>query len=260
MPLLNIPIDLIELYGLVLLRVSGLMLLMPVFGSAETGRSVKVGLIATFALVLTATMKSQPPALPETGAGLVLAAAMELFFGLAAGFLIRWVVEAVVIGAQLVGFQMGFAIVNVVDPTTGSTVSLLAAFESRVALLVFLVSGLYRAFLEAIAVSYDLVPIGGVAFQAGHVKAYVDLMGMAFSMSITLAGAPIVALLLSKVVLGIIARTVPQMNVFIVGFPLTIGVGLLAVAAMMPLFVRAVEACYGDSIQQMLTFMKSVGP
>jgi flagellar biosynthetic protein FliR len=104
------------------------------------------------------------------------------------------------------------------------------------------------------------VPLGGAVWRAGLAREFPETLGLALKASITLAGTPIVALLLTTFVLGIIARTVPQMNVFVVGFPLTIGVGLLAIAAIMPLFIQSVHADYAASLQRMLSFMKEAAP
>ena len=260
MPLYTIPLEVIELFGLIFFRVLGLMMTLPVFSSSTYSRYVRAGMVTTFAMAVTIGLKGEPHHLPATGGAFVLTAGIELFFGLAAGFVIRWVVEAALIGGQLIGFQMGFAIVNVVDPTTGSSVSLMATLQARLVLVVFLVGGLFRPFLEAIAHSYQLVPLGLVNFSGAHSEAYIDMMGQAFRMAVTLSGAPIVALMLSKVVLGIMARTVPQMNVFIVGFPLTIGIGFLMVGLMMPLFIRTVQGSLSQSLGQMLMFMQSAAP
>ncbi|HPQ68867.1 MAG TPA: flagellar biosynthetic protein FliR [bacterium] len=260
MALINVPLDAVQLYLLILMRITGLFMTLPVFGAGGINRLVKAGLIASFTLAVFTTMTHKPVELPNSGLGYLLWATSELMFGMVAGFLSRWVLEAVIIGAQLVGFQMGFAIANVVDPATGTSVSMIASFESQVALLVFLASGVYRLFLEAIAVSYQVAPLGVFTIQAGYSQSIVEVMGQALKMSITFAGAPIVALLITKLVLGIMARTVPQMNVFIVGFPLTIGVGFLALAAMTPYMVRQVEIGFGEGLRQMMAFIKAVGP
>ena len=260
MPLYNVPLGIIELYLLVLLRVGGLLMTMPVFGASEIFRSVKVGLAAVFALVLTSTMVHKPLTVPAFGGEFILAAGGELLLGLMGGYLISWVLEAVLIGGQMIGFQMGFAVVNVVDPMTGNTVSIIATLEAQLATVVFLVSGLYRPFLEAIATSYDLVPLAQLGWHASQGAAFINVLGQAFKVAVTLAGAPIAALMITNVILGIMARTVPQMNVFMVGFPLTIGVGFLSIAVTLSAFVRVAQHSYADSLRQMLMFFKSVGP
>jgi flagellar biosynthetic protein FliR len=260
MPLFTLPLGAVELFLLVHLRVFGLLLNLPVFGAREIPLTVRAGLAAVFSLMIAMALAENPVSLPTTGAGLVTAAVGEFLLGLMAGWLLSWVLEAVVIGAQMVGFQMGFAIVNVIDPATGTTISVMAGFQARVALLVFLVSGIYRPFLQAIATSFDLAPLGFATFGAAHLRAINETVGLAFKVSVTLAGAPIVALLIAKMGLGLLARTVPQMNVFIVGFPLTIGVGILVTALVLPVFVRGVDVFYAQSLERMLAFMRAAAP
>ncbi len=260
MPLYTLSTDVIELFGLVYLRVLGLLITMPVFSSAEIPRPLRAALAAAMAMIATIVLSGRPVTLPATGGGYVLAAISEFLLGLAAGYLLHWVSEAVAIGAQMVGFQMGLAIVNVIDPITGASISLTASFQMRVAVMVFLVSGLYREFVAAIFTSFELVPLGAAVWKASYAREFTETVGLALKASIGLAGTPIVSLLLAKLVLGIIARTVPQMNVFVVGFPLTIAVGLLATAAVMPLFVEWVQQDYAASLRRMLLFLQQTAP
>ncbi|MDP8221954.1 MAG: flagellar biosynthetic protein FliR [Candidatus Lernaella stagnicola] len=261
MPLFSLPVGAIELYMLVYLRVLGLLTTLPVFGGSEIPRSLKAGLVAAFALVVAVGLIAKGPiTVPAVGFYFMLGAAKELIFGLMCGWLISWVVQAAIIGMQMVGFQMGFAIVNVVDPSTGSAISIMATLHARLAVIVFIVSGIYRPFLQAIADSFTIVPLGAVVFHPSQAQMFIETLDLAFKTSITIAGAPIAALLLSKIGLGVIARTVPQMNVFIVGFPLTIGIGLIVTAVGVPYFVHGIDAMYQHSLTRMLQFMATAAP
>ncbi|NLH50059.1 MAG: flagellar biosynthetic protein FliR [Myxococcales bacterium] len=260
MPLVTLPLPLIELFALVYLRLMGFILTAPVFSSTEIPTKIQAGLGFGLALILTMAVSQDPQSLPELGLSFFFALVREFLLGIISGFLISWVVEGVVIGMQMVGFQMGFSIVNTIDPTTGSSISILASFQVRLALLVFLVGGMYRHFLEAVAASYRIVPIGAAVFSPGQGQSIIDTVGLALRISIVLAATPIVSLMLVKIGLGILARTVPQMNVFVVGFPLTIGAGLLATAVVIPQFIIGVDHLFGQSLDRMILFWRSAAP
>lgn len=260
MPLLTLPVGSIELFMLVYLRVLGMLVTLPVFGSNEVPRTIKAGLAAAFTLAVVGGLVEKSVPVPVAGLAFVLAAITELGFGLLCGWLVSWVIEAVIVGMQMVGFQMGFAIVNVVDPATGTAISLVASFQARVALIIFLAGGMYRPFMEAIANSFALVPPAAVVLRPAQAMAVTETMNLAFATAITLAGAPMVALLITKVGLGALARTVPQMNVFIVGFPLTIGVGLIVMAMVTPYFVNGVHGYFAQSLTRMVGFISTAAP
>jgi flagellar biosynthesis protein FliR len=260
MPLFNLPIGAIELYMLVYLRVLGLLITLPVFGDKRVPRSIKAGLTAVFAMVITMGLWSQQTTVPVAGFAFVIAAVLELTFGLMCGWMVSWVLEAVIIGMHMVGFQMGLAIVNVVDPSTGASVSIIATYQARVAVMVFLAGGIYRPFLQALADSFTLVPLGAVVLHPSQAAAFTDTMALALRTSVGIAGAPIAALFLSKVGMGVVARAVPQMNVFIVGFPLTIAIGLIVTAAVTPYVVGGVQGLFEQSLDRMVWFMSTAAP
>lgn len=260
MPLYTFSLPTIELFFLVYLRLLGMLLTLPVFNQSELRGYVRAGFTCCFAMAVMAGLPEKHLLMPDTALPFALMAIIEFFLGSVAGWLTSWVVEAVVIGMQMVGFQMGFAIVNVVDPSTGTSVSIMATFHARLTMLVFLAGGMYLPFLEGAAISFQLVPPGGAIFGVVHAGPIMETVGLAFKMAVALAGAPIGSLLVVKIGMGILARTVPQMNVFIVGFPLTIAVGFLASAAAMPLFVNGIQHHYADTLERMLMFFRSVSP
>jgi flagellar biosynthetic protein FliR len=260
MPLYTIPLSSIEFFGLAYLRVLGLMATLPLFNAREIPNVLRGGLTAVFTLAAVIGLADQPHTVPASGGGFVLAAVTEFLLGGLAGWLVSWVSEAVVIGAQLTGFQMGFAIVNVLDPTTGAAVAETAAFQARVALMVFVAGGLFRPFLEALAASFQLIPVGAVVLRGAQAPLVTGTMGLAFRTAVVLSAAPIVALLITKVAMGLLARTVPQMNIFMVGFPLTIGIGVLVTAAAMPYFVRGVDRDFGQALGRVVALLHSAAP
>lgn len=232
----------IELFILVLLRVSSIMIMIPVISNRQVPLRIKGGLsiIVTF-LVLPFV---NPVPLSMGMPVLIVKMIGEVFIGIIIGLVGRILFAGVQLAGQLVGFQMGFAIVNVVDPISSSQVSIISQFQYLLAMLIFLTLNVHHIFLYAIAESFHVVPPLTFLFTGSLMEALVEFSKNIFVMAVKI-GAPVMAILLfTSVSLGLIARTVPQINVFIVGFPLKIAIGLVGIGLTLPIFVKILGSAF----------------
>src|SRR5262249_49646261 len=125
------------------------------------------------------------------------------------------------------GMQMGLSIMNLVDPSTGASMPVIAQFYGLFATLLFFVLDAHHIFVRGIFMSFDLAPLGAPGFSPGIAVTLTTLVGKLFVMSVELAAPVMAALFLADVALGLVARTIPQMNIFTIGFPLKIALGLV---------------------------------
>jgi len=221
-----------------LLRISGFMVVAPFWGHRAVTPKVKIPIALVFALGVGPTVAAFSPVAPTTLLEIGGWAIREIAVGSMIGFAYATLFWAIRMAGDMVGLQMGFAIVNVIDPTSTGQVSLIGEFKYIIALLILLVVDGHHLMIAALVDSYRLVPIGTAFF--GN-DAYQQLVRLTATMFVTAVkvGAPVmITLLLTDVALGIVARTVPQMNIFIVGFPLKIGIGFLIIAAVMPFLTQ----------------------
>jgi flagellar biosynthetic protein FliR len=167
---------------------------------------------------------------------IVALAVREVLFGLILGLLFQIIFLGVQFAGGLIDYQIGFALVNVVDPYTSTNIPILAQTKMLLATLIFLMINGHHVLLQGLFESFRLVPLGKVSFQAPLLADIVHFSGRAFAIGLKLAAPVVVTLFITDVCMGIVARTMPQMNVFIVGFPLKIGVGLFVVALSLPVF------------------------
>ena len=134
-------------------------------------------------------------------------------------------------------------------------VSVIGEFYYLVSMLVFLMIDGHHVVIEALVRSFELIPIAGGVYTAGLGEFLIALTGQVFVLAVMLAAPVIITLFIVNTVLGIIARTVPQMNVFIVGFPLAVGVGLIMIRVSFPYFkvvlVNAFQALQVDMVRIM---------
>lgn len=225
-----------EKFLLIVLRVGGIMTVSPFFGHRNIPVMVKIGLIATLALVLVPVTPASGLALDGSLVSIIGLAAKEILAGLLIGFAAMILFMAVQLGGQIIGFQIGFAVMEVFDPSTSGSVSIIGQFQFILAILIFLAIDGHHLLINAVSQSFAIAPLGQISFSGATGEIITRLSINVFAIAIKLGAPIIVTLFLVDVALGIIARTVPQMNVFIVAFPLKIGAGLLILAASLPFF------------------------
>jgi len=246
----EIPLDIgvAQLVGfmLVVARLSGLFLIAPVFSSSMIPVQVKVAALFTLAATITPIVSSTAPPVPDGIVPLLVAVVTESLVGLALGFAVSIVFSAVQVGASLIDTSIGFSMASLVDPINNAQGAVLGSFYSMVATLAFLTVNGHHWMLAGFKRSFETVQLGTVPDVARMVDHLFATFGQLFAMAFQIAAPVLVTLLLVDVVLGIVSRVVPQMNVFFVGIPLKIGVGLLAVIVSLPAFTGFLERRVDD--------------
>ncbi|MBW1670336.1 MAG: flagellar type III secretion system protein FliR [Deltaproteobacteria bacterium] len=246
----------LELFIFILLRVSAMVVTIPIFGNRNVPVRAKAGLSLMIAFLLFPFIKFHLPSLEILP--LISGMVGEVIIGVIIGFAGKLVFAGVQIAGQLIGFQMGFAIVNVFDPITSEQVSIIAQFQYLIAMLIFLAVDGHHVFLYAIAESYRIVFPLDFHFSAELMQAIVEISKDIFIIAVKI-GAPIItALLMTSIGFGLIARTVPQINILIVGFPIKIAIGLIGIGLTLPLLTKIMSRVflnYGDKLNVLLHLM-----
>ena len=249
---MEIPLDIAvpQVIGfmLVVARLSGLFLIAPVFSSPMIPPRIKLMVLLALAATITPIVATATPNVPTGILPLIIAMATESIIGLALGFSVAIVFSAVQVGASLIDTSIGFSMANIIDPLNNAQASVLGSFYSLVATLAFLAVNGHHWLLAGFKRSYDTVGLGQTPDIEQMMTNLFVTFGSLFSMAFQIAAPVLVTLLLVDVVLGIIARVVPQMNVFFVGIPLKIGVGLVAVIICLPTFTGFLEQRVSDVV------------
>ncbi len=233
-------------FVLVLVRCSALILTLPFFNSPNIPPLAKAGLCLSLALLLTPVVPVEAARFPTRTWDFALLVGAEIIIGAILGLAVHLLLVAVQIMGQLIGFQMGFAVANVIDPVGGEQISVLAQFCFLMAILVLFAVNGHHWFFKALADSFTLVPVGKVAITKNLFDQMMRLAGQMFSLAVRL-GAPVIgALLFTQVSMGILAKTVPQMNILMVGFPITISVGLIFLSLAMLVMIPMLAELYSN--------------
>ena len=224
----------LQMFFLVFLRTGAFLMALPLVNAPSVPVFFRIGLTFVTSLLLFPVLNLGPLPFLADAFSLAVAAAGEILLGVLAGMSIRLVFEGVQLAGQLMGYQMGLAIAEVIDPATEDQVALLSQFISLMATLIFLIINGHHGFIRTLVESYALVPPLGFHVNGPVLEGLARLTAEMFIIGLK-AGAPVVvALMLGTVAFGLVARTVPQMNIFVVSMPLTIGVGLIFLGLSLP--------------------------
>jgi flagellar biosynthesis protein FliR len=213
---------------LVLMRCTGLVITAPILGHRAVPAMVKAGLAAVLAIGLVRSATIAPGALP-----ILLAAPIELLIGLALGTIVSLGFHAVELGGRLLSLQMGLSLGAVFNPSSQDSATALDPFFSLVAGLLFLALNLHVALVGVLAHSFATLPIGG-GWPASLFQLVANLTAIALELGTRLVMPLALVLLLAELSIALLARAIPQINVFFLGLPIKILAGVAILVAALP--------------------------
>lgn len=236
-------------FFLILLRLGTLLTFAPVYGTTMLPVRVKAAVALGLAVCLSALGVGGQVPVPATNAALAFLAAQEMLLGFLLGFTTRLVFAAVEFGGQLVGLQMGLGIVSILDPQFQTQVSIVSQFQFLLATFLFLSVGGDLLLVEAFAANLERIPPGHFVMDGHVLGALVTLTGEIFRLGLQLSAPVVVALLATQVVLGVFARSMPQMNMLILGFPVQILLGFGILGLGLPHWCRMLVRAFSETFE-----------
>lgn len=242
--MINISFHQVIVYFILLIRVATIVVTVPFLGFESIPLQVKAGLSLVLALLLFPVIDQSHLRIPLEMVPFIVMVMNEVLIGMVIGFVMGIIFVGVQFAGELIGMDMGFGIVNILDPQTGEQVSLLGEFQYLVALLLFLSFDGHHFILQILKLSYEAVPIMGDNYTPSVVSQIVTMSNQIFSIGLKLGATALAALFITTVIMAIVSRLVPQMNIFIVGFPLKISVGFIMLVVSFPFFAYMFEKLY----------------
>ncbi len=225
------------IFLLIFIRTLSMFTTAPLYGNQSIPAQVKVWAAAFVAYALLPVIAAQTAHVPLDLGSLIVLALQEIVVGSVIGFSIGIIFHGVVYAGELFGIVMGFSISSLIDPQNGFDVPVVGQFEYIVAIFIFLILNGHLFLLEALAMSYSAVPVSGLHITGSAVTLFIHMTGVVFVAAIKIGAPVIISLFLTDVLMGIVSRMVPQINVFFVGMPVSIGVGIFTLMASLPFFV-----------------------
>ena len=241
----------------ILIRVSGILAAWPVLGSRTIPLQVKTGLALMLGLVLLPIVRL--PSLPEDPFKIGAAMGGEFLIGMVIGLAVRCLFAGIELAGELIGNQMGLGVVQLFDPTQTHHVPLISHFQTVLASLVFLSLNAHVLIVRAIAESFDFIPPFGARVSSALLEDVLGISKGLFVVALKLAAPVLAVVLLVNLGMAIMGRSIPQMNVFALSFPITIVAGFLILGAALPYAVGLFESEYGrlaETIHELLRILR----
>lgn len=248
---------------LVLFRIGGMMVAAPIFNLRNVPPQAKIGIAVTLTLILFPTHAAHFTP-PTDLIRFAMLAFQETVLGLLLGFTVQMMFTALQMAGEYVSMQMGLSVANLLDPVTQSQSPIVGQFFFYFAALLFLSLNIHHGLIVGVERSFNAIPLGhfiGEGPLSGGLMAerLIRLGGEMFVMSL-MVGAPLMGILLvAEIALSFVAKVMPQMNVFMVGIPLKVGLGLWAILAGLPYLGGMLGDQYTHLIKVLMGFYTRSG-
>lgn len=252
-------VEQIQFFFLMFARIMAMMAVFPIFGSRNVPWQVRVGISFLLAILLFPMTRPAVVELPNQLIPYAILIGKEVLVGLTIGFVTSLIFTGVSLAGNVIDRQVGFAMARTVDPMTGGGTSVFGSFKVILFTLIFLGLHGHQFLMLALIKSFDRIPILGVNFQTGRLsEVMMHFVASVFEIGLRLSAPVLILVLLVSMASGVLSRTVPQMNLFVVNLPAKIAIAVLGMALMLPLMFYVFEKAYHqmqDNILNILILM-----
>lgn len=242
-----------------LTRILGLIMVAPVFSHRAVPGRVKIGLGVFIALIVSPAL----PPMPDVGLGSwhgLFILVQQFLIGMSIGFIMRIVFAAVEAAGEIIGLQMGLGFASFFDPQSAGQTLVLGRFFNMLAVLVFLAVNAHLLLLGVLVDSFQSLPISPQPLAAAGFYTVAGFGSTVFAVGLQLALPLIAILLMTNLALGILTRSAPQLNIFAIGFPITLGVGLIVLDLTLPYFAPQFERMFQNAFETTTTLIRTLRP
>lgn len=222
-----------------LTRILAMISSSPVLGNKQVPKRVKIGLSVLLAIIIAPTVGEMPPVNIGSPQG-VLIMIQQIIIGVAIGFTVRLIFTAVEMAGELAGLQMGLGFASFYDPINATHNPVISQLMGVIATLAFLALNVHLLMISALAESFQTLPIGSM-LPAQSFLGVANWGGSIFAYALQISLPILAALLITNIALGILTRAAPQLNLFAVGFPVTLAIGFFVLVLSMPYFAPIVD-------------------
>lgn len=237
------------------MRIFGVLLTEPVLASTAVPVRVRIGLAIAISIAVSGAIGPLPDVAPSSPAGLLILA-QQLVIGLSIGFVMRIVLTAIESAGNIIGLQMGLGFATFFDPQNSAQVPVIGQFMGLWAMLLFLAMNGHLMVIATLVDSFAALPIGATSMGPGALETMVQWGGQIFVTGVLLSLPVVAALLVTNVGIAVMTRAAPQLNIFAVGFPLTLAVGFLVLSFVMPALAPLIEKLHGQGLSFALEVLR----
>lgn len=238
------------IFGLIwpLTRILGLIAAAPVFGNTGVPTLIKLTLGVLLAAIVAPTLPAVPTVDPTSWAGLLIVA-QETLIGVAMGLSMRFVFAAIEFAGEVASSTMGFSFASFFDPTSAGRSAAISQFLALVSTMAFLAMNAHLVMLEALVESFFTLPISATPMSVTAPLELARWGGRIFSAGLQISLPIVAALLVTNIALAILTRAAPQLNLFGIGFPITLGIGFLVISVTLPYLGMPLQNLFNQGIE-----------
>ena len=217
-------------FVLVLFRLSGMMVLAPLLGLMSIPVQIKIFIALLLSMAVFPLVPS-PELVPNSLMGLAVAVAGEMLIGISMGFVLTLFFAGIQFGAELISYQMGFAMARLVDPMTQVSTTVISQFYILLASLIYILMNGHLILIKSLAKTFQTVPMLAGFEGRPVLDMSINILAEAFKLGVRMAGPALTAVFLASAALGFISRTMPQLNILAAGFPIRITLAFVLLIA-----------------------------
>ena len=214
-------------------RISAALLVAPVFGARNVNVRARLALGLLLALVVAPPLGEPPPVDPLSLTG-IMVAMRQVLIGIAMGFILQMILSALTQAGEYIALSMGLGFASAIDPVGGVQVPMISQFLTILATLIFLALNGHLVLIELLMKSFETLPVAGDGLTTDDLWAVVSFGSQMFAGAVLIALPAMASLLLVNLAMGVVTRAAPQLNIFAVGFPLTILAGFVILILTLP--------------------------
>lgn len=248
--------QLIAIYFWPFVRILAILMADPVFGNRLIPNRVKVALAVFVSLAITPLLDPPPPISPATAIGLWVLA-QQILIGVAIGFSMRIVFAGIELAGSLIGMQMGLGFANFFDPMNSAQAPVVGQFFGILAVLFYFSFDGHLLMLATMAESFHLLPVQAAPPNPTAWGMIAQSGGQIFLIGVVLSLPVVGVLLVSNVAIGIMTRAAPTLNIFAIGFPITLLVGMLMMYVTFPYFAPVFDRVLHEGIERVIDMLRA---
>lgn len=246
------PVLLIENFFYCFVRFVGLIMIMPYVGSNSLPTKTKAFLAYIVSLVCFLSLPTSAYVQAPHDLGILIIVVKEFIIGMIMGLGVKVVTETLMFAGQIVSTPMGLSIATAIDPASGEHASTIGQFNTTLGSFLFFVINGHHYTFEALQESFQIVPIGELVYSARHITYFIDLFYELFLISLRIGMPILCAAILVQFSLGVIVRTMPKLNIFMIGIPVQICLGMITYVVTLPFLVKTVKVLYFEAFNSLL--------
>ncbi len=258
MEVMNYLLDYLGVFLLVFARILGIFVTAPIFNYNNIPLYGKMG-FSLFLAVILVPMVNIPETLELSHFYIMLfISAKELMTGMMIGFICYLFLSSVYLAGHIIDMEIGFSIASVINPQDDTEIPVMANVLYFMATLMLLITNGHHTLIRGLVKSFNMIPLNGLNMNIFMIDKIISILITTFIISFKIAAPILAAIFITNVLLGILARTMPQMNVFVVGMPLKISVGLIVMVMIIPLYAGFFEYVFDSMFENLKDFLSLI--